>query len=254
MRARNKPGTYEKEGDLMMISKKAGFGERVKIGENSVIKDGAIIGDDVIIFPNVYIGENTRIGEGSIVQYSAFIEHNCNIGRHCRIGTNAVLRRETNIGDRSIFGSLSASEGKNWIGNHVLIHSQCHLTTGIIIEDWVFIAPLFVGANDPNLLHGRRHLKKFMPKAPHIKFGSAIAVNVTLLPGVVIGRECLIGASSLVTKDLPDFSVAYGTPAKVAKSVEDEWRLPEELYQEFRKRVSEEDLAKLKDRLLSDYR
>jgi len=238
----------------MMINKKVSLGERVKIGENSVIRDNVIIGDDVTIFPNVYIGENTRIGERSIIQYGSFIEHDCNIGKHCRIGTNAVLRRETNIGDHSIFGSLSASEGKNWIGNNVLIHSQCHLTTGIIIEDWVFIAPLFVGANDPNLLHGRRHMQKFVPKAPHIKFGSAIAVNVSVLPGVVIGRECLIGASSLVTKDVPDFSVAYGVPARVAKSVEEKWRLPEESYQEFRKRVSEKDLEKIMSRLLSDHK
>lgn len=238
----------------MMMNKKASLGERVKIGENSVIRDNVIIGDDVVIFPNVYIGENTRIGEGSIIQYGSFIEHDCNIGRHCRIGTNAVLRRETNIGDHSIFGSLSASEGKNWIGNNVLIHSQCHLTTGIIIEDWVFIAPLFVGANDPNMLHGRRHIEKFMPKAPHIKFGSGIAVNVSLLPGVVIGRECIIGASSLVTKDVPDFSIAFGTPARAVKSVEDKWRLPEELYQEFRNRVSEEDLQKFLDKILSDYK
>jgi acetyltransferase-like isoleucine patch superfamily enzyme len=245
---------YEKEEGSVMISKRARFGERVKIGENSVIRDNVIIGDDAILFPNVYIGENTRIGEGSVIQYGSFIEHDCNIGKQCRIGTNTVLRRETNIGDHSIFGSLSASEGKNWIGNHVLIHSQCHLTTGIIIEDWVFIAPLFVGANDPNLLHGRRHAQKFVPKAPHIKFGSAIAVNVSVLPGVVIGRECLIGAASLVTKDVPDFSVAYGVPARVAKRVEEKWRLPEESYQEFRKRFSEKDLEMLMSRLLSDYK
>jgi len=237
-----------------MISKKASFGERVKIGENSVIRDNVIIGDDVIIFPNVYIGESTRIGEGSVIQYGAFIEHECNIGRHCRIGTSAVLRRETNIGDHSIFGSLSASEGKNWIGNNVLIETQCHITTGIIIEDWVFIAPFFIPTNDPDILHGRRHVKKFMPKAPHIKFGSRIAVNVALFPGVVMGRECLIGAYSLVTKDVPDFSVAYGIPAKVIKGVEEKWRLPEELYQKFRKRVSEEYLERFISRLLADHK
>ena len=238
----------------MMISENASFGKRVKTGQNSIIGNKVAIGDDVVIFPNVYIGENTKIGDGSIIQYGAFIEHDCNIGRHCRIGTNAVLRRETNIGDHSIFGSLSASEGKNWIGNHVLVHSQCHLTSGIIIEDWVFIAPLFVGANDPKMLHGRRHVEKFVPKGPHIKFGSGIAVNVTVLPGAVIGRECIIGASSLVTKDVPDFSIAFGIPAKVVKTVDEKWRLPEERYQEFRKRVSEEDLAKFKDRLLSDWK
>jgi len=237
-----------------MISDNIRLGKNVKIGENVIIRDNAVIGDDVTIFPNVYIGENTHIGEGSIIQYGAFIEHDCNIGRHTRIGTNAVLRRETNIGDNSIFGSLSASEGKNWIGNNVLIHTQCHLTSGLIIEDWVFVAPEFVGANDPDMLHGRRHLKKFVPKAPRIKFGTAIAVNVTVLPGVVIGRECIIGAHSIVTKDIPDFSIAYGVPAKVVKTVDEKWRLPEEFYQEFRRRVSEEDLAKFLDKVLSDYR
>jgi len=210
-----------------MTNRNVSLGKRVKIGQNSIIKKNATIGDDVVIFPNVYIGENTKIGDRSIIQYGAFIENDCNIGKHCRIGTNTVLRRETNIGDHSIFGSLSASEGKNWIGNHVLIHSQCHLTTGIIIEDWVFIAPMFVGANDPKMVHGRRHVEKFVPQGPHIKFGSGIAVNVTILPGVVIGRECIIGAASLVTKDVPDFSIAFGAPARVARSVEDKWRLPE---------------------------
>jgi len=237
-----------------MISDNIRLGKNVKIGENVIIRDNAVIGDDVTIFPNVYIGENTHIGEGSIIQYGAFIEHDCNIGRHTRIGTNAVLRRETNIGDNSIFGSLSASEGKNWIGNNVLIHTQCHLTSGLIIEDWVFVAPEFVGANDPDMLHGRRHLRKFVPKAPRIKFGTAVAVNVTVLPGVVIGRECIIGAHSIVTKDIPDFSIAYGVPAKVVKTVDEKWRLPEEFYQEFRRRVSEEDLAKFLDKVLSDYR
>jgi acetyltransferase-like isoleucine patch superfamily enzyme len=238
----------------MTVERDVSLGNGVRIGQNSIIKENVIIGEDVVVFPNVYVGRNTRIGDGSIIQYGAFIEHDCNIGKHCRIGTNAVLRRETNIGDHSIFGSLSASEGKNWMGNHVLIHSQCHLTTGIIIEDWVFIAPLFVGANDPKMLHGRRHVEKFVPKGPHIKFGSGIAVNVTLLPGVVIGRESIIGAASLVTRDVPDFSVAYGVPARAAKSVEDKWRLPEELYQEFRNRISEQDLVKFIDKILSDYK
>jgi len=238
----------------MTINGNVSLGKSVSIGQNSILKENVAIGDNVAISPNVHIGDNTKIGAGSIIQYGAFIEHDCNIGKHCRIGTNTVLRRETNIGDYSIFGSLSASEGKNWIGNHVLIHSQCHLTTGIIIEDWVFIAPLFVGANDPKMLHGRRHVEKFVPEGPRIKFGSGIAVNVTLLPGVVIGRECIIGASSLVTKDIPDFSIAFGVPAKAAKSVDEKWRLPKELYQKFRKRVSEEDLAKFMDKILSDYK
>ena len=235
------------------IAENVTLGKNVSLGENCIIRQNVKLGDDVKVFPGAFIGENTTIGDGSIVQFGAFIENDCNIGSHTRIGTNAVLRRQTNIGDHSIFGSLSASEGKNWIGNNVLVHSQCHITTGIIIEDWVFIAPEFVGANDPNILHGRRHIERFVPKAPHIKFGSRIAVNVTLLPGVVLGRECLIGASTLVTKDVPDFHIAYGVPAKTVKAIDPKWRLPQELYDEFRKRVKEEDLHRFIDEILKDY-
>ena len=195
------------------------------------------IGENVVIFPNVFIGKNCKIGNNTIIQYGAFIEHDCEIGKHCRIGTNAVLRRKTHIGDYSIFGSLSASEGKNWIGNHVLIHSQCHLTTGLIVEDYVFIAPLFVGANDPDILHERRNIKKFIPQAPHIKFGARLGINVCVNPNVVIGRECLIGSSSLVTTDIPDFSVAYGTPAKVIRPIDEKYRLPQHLFDEFQERT-----------------
>jgi len=235
-----------------MIGENIKLGKRVKIGQNSIIKKNVVIGDDVLIFPHVYVGENTKIGDKTIVQYGAFIEHDCNIGKHTRIGTHAVLRRETNIGDHSIFGTLTASEGKNWIGNHVLIHSQCHLTTGIIIEDYVFIAPLFVGANDRKMVHERRNIEEFVPNAPHIKFGSRLAVSVTVLPRVVIGRESVIGASALVTKDIPDFSVAYGSPAKVVRTIEEKMRLPAKYYRAFRRRISEKKLMETIEKILNN--
>ena len=195
------------------------------------------IGQNVVIYPNVWIGKNVKIGNDTVIQYGAFIEDDCEIGNHCRIGTNAVLRKQTHIGDYSIFGSLSASEGKNWIGNHVLIHSQCHLTTGLIIEDYVFMAPLFVGANDPDMLYERRKIKKFVPQAPHIKFGARLGINVSILPNVTIGRESIIGSSSLVTRDIPDFSVAYGNPAKVIRPIDEKYRLPKHLFEEFKERT-----------------
>ena len=205
-----------------------------------IIHRNVKIGKNVRIFPNVYIGSETEIGEGTIIQYGAFIEENCKIGKYSRIGTNAVLRRKTNIGDYSIFGSLSASEGKNWVGNHVLIESQCHLTSGLIVEDYVFIAPLFIGANDPDILHERRNVKKFIPQAPHIKFGARLGINVCINPNLTIGRECLIGSSSLVTKDIPDFSVAYGIPAKIIRPIDEKYRLPQHLFDEFKDRTKGE--------------
>jgi acetyltransferase-like isoleucine patch superfamily enzyme len=221
------------------------MGKNCDVASSAHIADNVILGDNVTIFPNVYLGSNVKIGDGTTIQYGAFIEHECKIGCNSRVGTNAVLRRETIIGDNSIFGSLSASEGKNWIGNNVLIHSQNHITTGLVIEDYVFIAPEFVGANDPDMLHARRHVKTFVPQAPYIEFGARIAVNVTVLPNVRIGREAVIGAASVVTKNIPAFSIAYGSPARVKLKIEDRWRLPERLYEEFRKRVSQQFLDRI---------
>lgn len=201
------------------------IGENVKLGKN------------VKILPHAYVGDNCEIGDNTIIQYGAFIEHDCTIGNNCRIGTHTVLRRGTNIGDSSIFGSLSASEGNNYIGNHVTIHTQCHITEGIAIEDWVFIAPEFVGANTIRIFHGRKNIP-LVKEAPHIKFGARIGVNVTILPRVTIGREALIGAGAVVTKDVPDFAIAFGAPAKVHGEVPEEERYPEELYQKFLARRS----------------
>lgn len=201
------------------------IGKNVKLGRN------------VKILPYAYIGDNCEIGGNTIIQYGAFIEHDCTIGNNCRVGTHAVLRRGTNIGDFSVFGSLSASEGNNSIGNHVTIHTQCHITEGIVIEDRVFIAPEFVGANTMRISHGRKNVP-LVKEAPYIKFGAGIGVNVTILPKVTIGREALIGAGAVVTKDVPDFAIAFGAPAKVYGEVPEEERYPEELYQKFLARRS----------------
>lgn len=190
------------------------------------------LGKNVKIFPNAYVGDNCKIGDDTIIQYGAFIEYNCVIGNSCRIGTHAVLRRGTRIGDNSVFGSLSASEGNNHIGNHVTIHTQCHLTEGIVVEDWVFVAPEFVGANTTRISHGRERVP-LLKEAPCIKFGARIGVNVTVLPKVTIGREALVGAGAVVTKDVPDFTIVFGTPAKAYGEVPEVERFPEELYQEF---------------------
>ena len=63
-------------------------------------------------------------------------------------------------------------------------------------------------------------------KGPTIKFGARIASSATIMPGVVIGREALVGAGALVTKDVPDLMIAYGVPARIVGEVREEERVP----------------------------
>ena len=172
-----------------------------------------------------YISSDAKIGNGTIIQVGAIIERGCIIGKNCRIGYHAILREGTIIGDNSIFGTLSASEGKNQMGNNVTIHSQCHITQDANIEDGVFIAPFFCGANTQRIVHGREF--PLILEGYTIKFGARIGIGVNVLPNVTIGREALIGAGSVVTKDIPDFSIAFGNPAKVrgVVPIEDRFKL-----------------------------
>jgi acetyltransferase-like isoleucine patch superfamily enzyme len=172
---------------------------------------------------SAFVSERADIGKCTIVQTGAVIEDDCKIGRNCRIGYHAVLRKGTVIGDNSIFGTHSVSEGLNKIGNHVTIHSQCHITQTVEIDDWVFIAPFFCGANTRKISHGRDY--NLVKEGYRIKAGARIAIGVLVMPAVTIGREALIGAGSLITRDIPDYAIAYGSPAKVVGVVPPEERL-----------------------------
>jgi len=170
-----------------------------------------------------YVSEEAKIGKGTIIHVGAVIEEGCIVGERCRIGYHAVLRRGTIIGDKSVFSHHSVSEGNNIIGSNTVIHAQCHITEGAKIEDWVFIAPFFCGANTRNIVHGRDFkLEKIGYK---IGFGARIGIGVLVAPGIRIGREALVDMGSLVTRDVPDYTHVRGVPAKPIREIPENERL-----------------------------
>lgn len=193
----------------------------------------------VSIAPSAIIGKNVKIGNDTIIQHGAYIEHDCIIGKNCRIGTYTVLRPHTIIGDHSIIGNLSCCEGHTIIGNHVTFHSQCHITAHMLVEDWVFIGPNLTTTNTKQIKHGRENIQLIL-KGPTVRFGARIGGGVTLLPRVEIGREAMIGAGAVVTKEVLPFKIAVGVPAKMIKDIPNEEFLPNELFQEFIKRRQNE--------------
>lgn len=143
------------------------------------------------------------------------------IGHGSKIYDGTVLAPKTKIGHRTTIGKLVNFEAGATIGNHVTIYSQSHLTTGLVVEDYVWIGPMFMGLNTKKIRHVRNFELKIEP--PIIKWGARIGARVTLMPGVTVGKEALIDSCSVVTKDVPAREIWRGFPArKIGEVPEDE--------------------------------
>jgi len=153
-------------------------------------------GENCIIFDNVVIGADTRVGN--------FV----------------FVRSDTEIGSNCVIGSFVDIEGEVKIGDNSSIQSGCYLTRGVVIEDEVFLGPRVITMNDKKMSYHRESLT-FERSAPKVLHGARVGGGVVLLPGVTVGRNAFIGAGSVVTKDIPDKTIAYGNPAKVVGEVPD---------------------------------
>ena len=196
----------------VQISPKATIGKNVKIGDNSAILDNVVIGDNTIICNNCIIGEplhdyyyndqyknpETIIGSDSLIRSHTIIYSGNTIGDNFSTGHRVTIRENMKIGNHCRIGTLSDIQGYSEIGNYCWLHSNVHIGQQSKIGNFVFIYPYVVFTNDPtppsNICIG-----------PTVGDYSQIAVFSVLLPGVIIGRHCLIGAGSIVGKNVEDY-------------------------------------------------
>jgi acetyltransferase-like isoleucine patch superfamily enzyme len=208
------------------ISPKAKIGGNVRIGDNSVIYDNVEVGDNTILCNDCVLGEPlhayyqdssyenppTVIGPDSLVRSHTIIYAACTIGAGFSTGHRVTIRENSTIGMHCSIGTLSDIQGHVRIGNYSRLHSNVHVSQTCSIGDFVFLYPFSVMTNDP------------YPPSTDIKGGrignyTQVGVHVVILPGVQVGENCLIGANAVVSRRLPDFSLALGDPAKVAMDI-----------------------------------
>lgn len=179
----------------------------------NAIGEGAHIFKDVVLgFPSrENIGKDNflgvNIGKNCILRPGTTIYSDVRIGNDFSSGHDVMIRENTVIGDNVSVGSSCIIEGKCVIGNNVSLQSLVYIPTNVVIEDDVFIGPNAVLTNDPYPPRGGI-------KGPVIKKGASVGANATILPGVVIGEGALVGAASVVTKDVPAYTLAVGNPAR----------------------------------------
>jgi len=175
------------------------------LADGNEIDAGVILG-----YPSGRAISNTvlKIGAGARIRSGTVIYAGSVIGTGLETGHNVVIREENTIGDDlSIWNNSTIDYGCS-IGNRVKIHCNVYVAQFTILEDEVFLAPGVTIANDPHPECG------LCMRGPTIKQGAKIGVNVTLLSHITIGQGALIGAGSVVTRDIPAYTVAYGNPAK----------------------------------------
>lgn len=149
----------------------------------------------VFIHESSYVDEPCEIGEGTGIWHFSHILKDCTIGKHCKIGQNVV------IGPRVI------------IGNNVKIQNNVSVYPAVTLEDDVFCGPSMVFTNviNPRSAITRNSDEHFLKTL--VKKGASIGANATIVCGVTIGRYAMIGAGSVITKNVPDYALVYGNPA-----------------------------------------
>ncbi len=207
----------------VFISPSAKIGQGVRIGDNTTIYDNVIIGDNSIICNDCVIGEPTGayytdpssyqnpltvIGANSMVRSHCIIYAGSIFGNNLNTGHRLTVREGAKVGSHCLLSTLVDIQGNCMIGDYSRIYSNVHISEKTSIGNYVFIYPYTIFTNDPqppsNTLLGAS-----------VGDYSIITIHCCVLPGIRIGQHCLIGANSVVSRNLDDYTFALGSPAKM---------------------------------------
>lgn len=151
-------------------------------------------GNTFFAHPTAVIDEGCAIGAGTKIWHFCHIMPNCHIGQHCNIGQNVVISPEVVL------------------GNNVKVQNNVSIYTGVVCEDDVFLGPSMVFTNVTNPRSAINRKNQYVKTV--VKKGATIGANATIVCGHDIGSYAFIGAGAVVTKNVPDYALVVGNPAK----------------------------------------
>lgn len=207
---------------LSIIEPDVIIGDNCTVEEFSILRSGVVLGDNVKISSHCDIGIPTElahkdklvIGSNSIIRSHSALYISSNIGEFLTTGHHVTIRENSEIGSHVQIGTLSDIHGDCSIGNYSRIHSNVHISKMSEIGEFAWLFPFVMLTNDvnpPSAIMAGVIVQDF----------AIVASKSTLLPGVVIGFGSLVGANSLVTKNVPAEMVAVGIPARIVKRTEE---------------------------------
>lgn len=148
------------------------------------------------VHPSSFVDDGCEIGEGTRIWHFCHIMPRAKIGRGCNIGQNVVISPDVVV------------------GNNVKIQNNVSVYTGVILEDDVFCGPSMVFTN---VVNPRSQVsRKDEYRRTLVKRGASLGANSTIVCGHTIGRFAFIGAGAVITKEVPDFALVVGNPARIS--------------------------------------
>jgi UDP-2-acetamido-3-amino-2,3-dideoxy-glucuronate N-acetyltransferase len=163
-------------------------------GSGAMTPKGKMENKNYFVHESSYVDDPCSIGPGTKIWHFSHVMKNSTIGAGCNIGQNVVISPDVTI------------------GNNVKIQNNVSVYTGCVLEDDVFCGPSMVFTN---VLLPRAHVSRraeFLPTL--VRRGASIGANATIVCGHTIGAYAMIGAGAVVTRDVPDFALMIGAPAR----------------------------------------
>lgn len=152
---------------------------------------------------NYYVNEHAVVDDGVEIGDGTKVWHFSHIQKGSKIGKNCVFGQNVNVGNNVT------------IGNYCKVQNNVSIYEGVTLEDYVFCGPSMVFTNilDPRCKYPQVGAQFYIKTL--IKEGTSIGANATIVCGHTLGKHCMIGAGSVVTKDVPDYALIVGNPGRV---------------------------------------
>ncbi len=217
-------------GRFCIVDAETSLGENCRVGNHVTIHAGTRIAANVRIDDHAVIGkapmraaisaittekkfEPCEIGEGCVIGSHTVLYIGCRLGESVMVADFASVREDVTIGPKTIVGRGVTIENRCAVGARCKIETEAYICALSTIGSFCFIAPEVTFTNDNYL--GRTKERFRFHKGPTLLRGARIGANATLMPGVTVGEDAVVGAGSIVTRDVPARIIVLGTPARI---------------------------------------
>lgn len=225
-----------------IIRENAVIEEGVKIGAYTIVYSDAIVRSDAIIGSHCVVGHPSKkeligidrsfdspklkdliirdpatvVGEKSVIRSGSVIYAHTNLGKRLNTGHHTIIREHTDLGESCLVGSHAVLNGYSTIGERTRINTSCALPQSMRIGKGVFVAPMVSFSDNERVILGEGN------SGPIIEDFVRIGISAKILSDITVGRGALVGAGAVVTRDVPQRAVVYGTPAQIRRYLREE--------------------------------